>query len=147
MLVHQPPETRGFMVGLVGLAIGLGASAMALTTWFYFALRLRRLANDLDRTVDTGAPIMLKESGVPAERRLARAFTGQRARSPWRSAGHRKPADQHSNRESRLDAGRRVERATRVQPSRSRSWTSTASRRSMTPATGSGTPFCSSWPG
>ncbi len=74
MLVHQPQETRGFMVGLVGLAIGLGASAMALTTWFYFALRLSRLAKDLERTVDQGAPIQIRESGVPAERRLARAF-------------------------------------------------------------------------
>jgi diguanylate cyclase (GGDEF)-like protein len=74
MLVHQPAETRGFTVGLVGLAIGLGASAMALTTWFYFALRLRRLARDLETTVEQGTPLQLKESGVPAERRLARAF-------------------------------------------------------------------------
>jgi diguanylate cyclase (GGDEF)-like protein len=74
MLVHEPPATRGFTVGLVGLAVGLGATAMALTTWFYFALRLSRLAKDLERTVDQGSPIVLKESGVPAERRLARAF-------------------------------------------------------------------------
>ena len=74
MLVHEPPETRGFTIGLVGLAVGLGATAMALTTWFYFALRLSRLAKDLERTVDQGAPIVLKETGVPAERRLARAF-------------------------------------------------------------------------
>ena len=74
MLVHQPPGTRGYTVGLVGLAIGLGASAMALTTWFYFALRLSRLAKDLERTVAQGVPIMLRESGVPAERRLARAL-------------------------------------------------------------------------
>jgi diguanylate cyclase (GGDEF)-like protein len=74
MIVYQPPETRGFTIGLVGLAVGLGATAMALTTWFYFALRLSRLAKDLERTVDQGAPIVLKETGVPAERRLARAF-------------------------------------------------------------------------
>jgi diguanylate cyclase (GGDEF)-like protein len=74
MLVRQPPETRGFTVGVVGLAIGLGATAMALTTWFYFALRLSRLAKDLEQTVDKGTPVMLKETGVPAERRLARAF-------------------------------------------------------------------------
>jgi PleD family two-component response regulator len=74
MLVHQPAETRGLMIGLVGLAVGLGATAMALTTWFYFALRLKRLARDLEQTVDQGTPVRLKESGIPAERRLARAF-------------------------------------------------------------------------
>jgi diguanylate cyclase (GGDEF)-like protein len=74
MLVHQAPETRGFTVGLVGLAIGVGATAMALTTWFYFGRRLARLARDLEQTVDQGKPVRLKESGVPAERRLARAF-------------------------------------------------------------------------
>ena len=74
MLVHEPPETRGFMIGLVGLAIGVGATAMALTTWGYFGLRLTRLAKDLERTVDEGTPIVLRESGIPAERRLARAF-------------------------------------------------------------------------
>jgi len=74
MLVRQPVETRGFMVGLVGLAIGVGATAMALTTWGYFGLRLKNLARDLERTVDEGEPIILKETGIPAERRLARAF-------------------------------------------------------------------------
>ena len=74
MLVHEPPETRGFMIGLVGLAIGVGATAMALATWGYFGLRLTRLAKDLERTVDEGTPIVLRESGVAAERRLARAF-------------------------------------------------------------------------
>jgi diguanylate cyclase (GGDEF)-like protein len=74
MLVHEPPETRGFMIGLVGLAIGVGATAMALATWGYFGLRLRRLARDLEQTLDQGTPIVLKESGVAAERRLARAF-------------------------------------------------------------------------
>jgi diguanylate cyclase (GGDEF)-like protein len=115
MLVHQPPGTRGYMVGLVGLAIGLGASAMALTTWFYFALRLSRLAKDLERTVDQGAPIMLRESGVPAERRLARAFN--RAAGTFATAETQATRDRLTgipNRESLLRtlAGE-VERATR----------------------------------
>ncbi|HET9498091.1 MAG TPA: diguanylate cyclase [Candidatus Limnocylindria bacterium] len=115
MLVHQPPGTRGYTVGLVGLAIGLGASAMALTTWFYFALRLSRLAKDLERTVDQGVPIMLRESGVPAERRLARAFN--RAAGTFAMAEMQATRDRLTgipNRESLLRtlAGE-VERATR----------------------------------
>jgi diguanylate cyclase (GGDEF)-like protein len=74
MLTREPEETRGFMVGLAGLAVGVGATAMALMTWGYFGLRLTRLAKDLERTVEEGAPVVLKETGVPAERRLARAF-------------------------------------------------------------------------
>ncbi|HJT63850.1 MAG TPA: diguanylate cyclase [Candidatus Limnocylindria bacterium] len=115
MLVHQPPGARGYTVGLVGLAIGLGASAMALTTWFYFALRLSRLARDLERTVDEGAPIVLRESGVPAERRLARAFN--RAAGTFAMAEAQATRDRLTgipNRESLLRtlAGE-VERATR----------------------------------
>ncbi|HEY7738346.1 MAG TPA: diguanylate cyclase [Candidatus Limnocylindria bacterium] len=115
MLVHQPAETRGFMVGLVGLAIGLGASAMALTTWFYFALRLSRLAKDLEKTVDEGAPIVLKESGVPAERRLARAFN--RAAGTFAVAEAQATRDRLTsipNRESLLRTlANEVDRATR----------------------------------
>jgi len=74
MLVHEPPQTRAFLIGLVGLAVGLGATAMALTTWGYFSLRLRKLARQLEHTVDDGTTLSLRESGVPAERRLARAL-------------------------------------------------------------------------
>ncbi len=115
MLVYQPPETRGFMVGLVGLAIGLGATAMALTTWFYFGLRLSRLAKDLEQTVDQGTPITLKESGVPAERRLARAFN--RAAGTFAVAEAQATRDRLTgipNRESLLRTlGGEVERANR----------------------------------
>jgi diguanylate cyclase (GGDEF)-like protein len=115
MVVHQPEETRGYMVGLVGLAVGLGATAMALTTWFYFALRLSRLAKDLERTIDEGNPIVLKESGVPAERQLARAFN--RAAGTFAMAEAQATRDRLTgipNRESLLRtlAGE-VERATR----------------------------------
>jgi diguanylate cyclase (GGDEF)-like protein len=74
MLAHEPPETKGFMIGLVGLAVGAGATAMALATWGYFGWRLSRLARALELTVADGKPMPLRESGVPAERRLARAF-------------------------------------------------------------------------
>lgn len=76
MLVHQPEETRGFMVGLVGLAVGLGATAMALTTWGYFSLRLNALARHLEKTADGSQDRALRESGLPSERRLARAVNG-----------------------------------------------------------------------
>jgi diguanylate cyclase (GGDEF)-like protein len=115
MLVHQPPETRGFTIGLVGLAIGVGATAMALATWSYFGLRLRRLARDLERTIDEKKPIQMKESGVPAERRLARAFN--RAAGTFALAEAQATRDRLTgvpNRESLiLQLSAEVERATR----------------------------------
>ncbi len=115
MLVHQPPETRGFTIGLVGLAIGVGATAMALATWAYFGLRLRRLARDLERTVNEGKPVQLKESGVPDERRLARAFN--RAAGSFALAEAQATRDRLTgvpNRESLiLQLTAEVERATR----------------------------------
>jgi diguanylate cyclase (GGDEF)-like protein len=115
MLVHQPPETRGFTIGLVGLAIGVGATAMALATWSYFGLRLRRLARDLERTVEEGKPVQMRESGVPAERRLARAFN--RAAGTFALAEAQATRDRLTgvpNRESLiLQLSAEVERATR----------------------------------
>lgn len=115
MLVHQPPATQGFTIGLVGLAIGVGATAMALATWTYFGLRLRRLARDLEQTVDEGKPVVLKESGVPAERRLARAFN--RAAGSFALAEAQATRDRLTgvpNRESLiLQLTAEVERATR----------------------------------
>ncbi|MGH2489221.1 MAG: GGDEF domain-containing protein, partial [Candidatus Limnocylindria bacterium] len=115
MLVHQPPETRGFTIGLVGLAIGVGATAMALATWSYFGLRLGRLAHDLEQTVEEGKPIQMKESGVAAERRLARAFN--RAAGTFALAEAQATRDRLTgvpNRESLiLQLTAEVERATR----------------------------------
>lgn len=60
------------------LPTALGASAGITTTlavaWAYGSWRLDRLARRLEETLTADEPIALAESGVRAERRLARAF-------------------------------------------------------------------------
>jgi diguanylate cyclase (GGDEF)-like protein len=47
---------------------------MALLAWSYIGWRFNRIASALERTLETDEPVHLREAGIPAERRLARAF-------------------------------------------------------------------------
>jgi len=67
-------EQRTVQLVLAALAAVSGATAMALVAWLYFGWRLNRLARALEDTLESDLPVRLRESGVPAERRLARAF-------------------------------------------------------------------------
>lgn len=51
-----------------------GATLMALAAGSYFSWRMQRLAQALETTLDTDAPIRMRVAGSVAERRLARAF-------------------------------------------------------------------------
>jgi diguanylate cyclase (GGDEF)-like protein len=59
---------------LATFALLAGMTSMALAAWSYVGWRLNRLAYALEHTMDADAPVVLRESGIPAERRLARAF-------------------------------------------------------------------------
>ncbi|HEX6140516.1 MAG TPA: diguanylate cyclase [Candidatus Limnocylindria bacterium] len=61
-------------IALAGLAAAAGMTSMALIAWSYFGWRLNRLARALEDTLEADMPATLRVSGVPAERRLARAF-------------------------------------------------------------------------
>ncbi len=67
-------EERTIQLVLTSLALLAGMSSMALLAWSYFGWRLNRLARALEDTLDADRPVRFRESGVPAERRLARAF-------------------------------------------------------------------------
>jgi len=68
------PEQRGLLVVVLVIAAIAGMTTMALLAWSYVGWRLSRIAGALERTLETDDPIELRESGIPAERRLARAF-------------------------------------------------------------------------
>ena len=68
------PADRQPVVVLTVVAAAAGTTTMALFTWSYFGWRLNRLASALERTLELEEPIHLREAGIPAERRLARAF-------------------------------------------------------------------------
>ena len=59
---------------VIGLAMITGMTATAVLASWYFTWRLDRLSTALERTVQADEPIQLRETGVAAERRLARAF-------------------------------------------------------------------------
>jgi diguanylate cyclase (GGDEF)-like protein len=63
--------TFGALTVLAGAA---GATLVALACWIYFDFRLSHVARALEATLDGDRPLRLRESGTPAERRLARAF-------------------------------------------------------------------------
>ena len=67
-------QARTIQLVIALLALLAGMTSMALAAWSYFGWRLNRLARALEDTLDTDVPVHLRESGVPAERRLARAF-------------------------------------------------------------------------
>ena len=68
------PEQRGALVVVLLIAVIAGMTTMALLAWSYIGWRLSRIAGALERTLETDEPIRLREGGIPAERRLARAF-------------------------------------------------------------------------
>jgi len=68
------PRQRLIFGALVALAAAAGATAMALFCWSFFGWRLRRIASALEVTLSSDTPVRLREAGLPAERRLARAI-------------------------------------------------------------------------
>jgi diguanylate cyclase (GGDEF)-like protein len=68
------PEDRLLLMGAAAVATIAGMTTMALLAWSYVGWRLNRIARALERTLETASPVKLRESGIPAERRLARAF-------------------------------------------------------------------------
>src|SRR5688572_20713257 len=71
---HSDPATRGQMTIVLGIAAVAGMTTMALLGWSYVGWRLNRIAASLERTIANDQPIHLRETGIPAERRLARAL-------------------------------------------------------------------------
>ena len=67
-------SARDLQLLLAALALGAGMTSVALASWSYFGWRLNRIARALEDTLSADEPVRLRESGVPAERRLARAF-------------------------------------------------------------------------
>ena len=65
---------RATQILLAGLACLAGMTSMALLAWSYMGWRLNRIARALEDTLEADVPLRLSEGGVPAERRLARAF-------------------------------------------------------------------------
>jgi len=68
------PEEQSLILAVLILAAVAGMTTMALLGWSYVGWRLNRIASALERTLETAEPIQLREGGIPAERRLARAF-------------------------------------------------------------------------
>ncbi len=71
---YVEPGQRVTLVAVLAVAAVAGMTTMALVAWSYIGWRLSRIARALERTLDTDEPIHLRELGIPAERRLARAF-------------------------------------------------------------------------
>jgi len=68
------PDQRLTLVAVLGVAAVAGMTTMALLAWSYIGWRLSRIARALEHALDTERPTRLREGGIPAERRLARAF-------------------------------------------------------------------------
>ena len=71
---YIPESQRPALVIVLGVAAAAGMTTMALLAWSYFGWRLSRIAGALEHTLESDRPTELREMGVPAERRLARAF-------------------------------------------------------------------------
>jgi diguanylate cyclase (GGDEF)-like protein len=65
---------RSVLTAMVAVAAIAGMTSMALAAWSYVGWRLNRIARALEETLEADGPIHLREAGIPAERRLARAF-------------------------------------------------------------------------
>ena len=70
--VETPVRTLTLI--LVVLAAAAGMTTMALAAWSFMGWRLNRIAGALEATLTEDIPVVIRESGIPAERRLARAF-------------------------------------------------------------------------
>jgi diguanylate cyclase (GGDEF)-like protein len=71
---YVPESQRPALVAVLAVAAAAGMTTMALLAWSYFGWRLSRIANALEHTLETERPTELRVMGIPAERRLARAF-------------------------------------------------------------------------
>jgi len=60
--------------GAAAIAALAGMTTMALLAWSYVGWRLGSIARSLEQTLESETPVLIRESGIPAERRLARAF-------------------------------------------------------------------------
>jgi diguanylate cyclase (GGDEF)-like protein len=69
-----PGPYQNVLFAMVGLAAIAGMTSMALAAWSYVGWRLNYIARALEETLEADGPIVLREAGIPAERRLARAF-------------------------------------------------------------------------
>jgi len=65
---------RSWVLSAVVLAALAGMTTTALAAWSYMGWRLNRLAKVLESTLTDDTPAVVREAGIPAERRLARAF-------------------------------------------------------------------------
>jgi diguanylate cyclase (GGDEF)-like protein len=74
LAAQTDPQDRTALVAVLVVAAVAGMTTMALLAWSYVGWRLNRIASALERTLETDSPIELREGGIPAERRLARAF-------------------------------------------------------------------------
>ncbi len=72
--VRADPQQRSAFATALAVAVAAGMTTMALLAWSYVGWRLNRIARALERTLETDTPVKLREAGIPAERRLARAF-------------------------------------------------------------------------
>ena len=68
------PAERPTLVLVLAVASIAGMTTMALVAWSYMGWRLGSIAKSLEQTIDADTPIELRVTGIPAERRLARAF-------------------------------------------------------------------------
>ena len=113
--VHMEPEPRTQMTIVLGVGALGGMTTMALLGWSYMGWRLSRIASVLERTIDSGALPHIREAGIPAERRLARALnatTGAFVQTEVRATQDRLTGV--ANRETLLTTlAREIERATR----------------------------------
>jgi diguanylate cyclase (GGDEF)-like protein len=69
----DPQQREAFLTVMV-IAAAAGMTTTALVCWSYIGWRLNRIATTLERTIELNEPVQLRESGIPAERRLARAL-------------------------------------------------------------------------
>jgi len=67
-------QGRSIQLLVAGLALLAGMTSMALAAWSYIGWRLNRIAQALEDTLEADLPVELHVGGIPAERRLARAF-------------------------------------------------------------------------
>ena len=74
LAAQTDPQDRSALVAVLIVAAVAGMTTMALLAWSYVGWRLNRIASALERTLETDSPILLREGGIPSERRLARAF-------------------------------------------------------------------------
>jgi diguanylate cyclase (GGDEF)-like protein len=71
----QVPGTQTTLVWIAAILAAIaGMTTMALAAWSYVGWRLSRIAGALEATLVEDTVVSLRETGIPAERRLARAF-------------------------------------------------------------------------